>query len=112
MAIRVGCDVVSIGTFQKRLLESGDLLLERIFHAGEYNGASPERLAGIFAAKEAGLKALGLPPGSWLQFYIDHDVSGAPLLRVLTTEYRINEVSLSISHNEDTALAVVMAVTE
>jgi phosphopantetheine--protein transferase-like protein len=112
MALRVGCDIVSIGEFRKRLQESGGLLLERLFHPGESAGAGPERLAGLFAAKEAALKSLGLPAGAWLQLCIDHDRSGAPLLRLLEQDSRIKEISVSISHNNDTAIAIVAAIIE
>jgi phosphopantetheine--protein transferase-like protein len=112
MAIRVGCDIVSISAFQKRLLESGELLPERLFHPGERSGADPERLAGLFAAKEAALKALSLPAGSWLQLCIEHDLTGAPQLRLLEPDLRVKDLSVSISHNGDNALAVVMASLE
>lgn len=113
MAIRVGCDIVSIGAFRQRLSESGDLLPERLFHPNECCGASPERLAGLFAAKEAALKALGWPAGSWLRLCIEHEAaSGAPLLRLLEADARVKELSVSISHNGDNALAVVMASLE
>lgn len=109
MAIRVGCDIVSISTFRKRMLESGELLPERLFHPCELSGASSERLAGLFAAKEAAAKALGLPAGAWLRLCIDHDSSGAPLLRLLEKDLRVKDLSVSIAHNGDNALAVVMA---
>lgn len=110
MALRVGCDIVSIGVFRKRLADSGDLLPERLFHPGERSGAGVERLAGLFAAKEAALKAFGWPAGAWLRLYIEHDASGAPFIRLLEPDPGIQEISLSISHAGDTALAVVAAL--
>lgn len=112
MALRVGCDIVSIDVFRKRLNASGDLLPERLFHPGERAGAGLERLAGLFAAKEAALKALGLSAGAWLRLYVDHDASGAPFMRLLEPDPGIKEISLSISHAGDTALAVVAAIIE
>jgi holo-[acyl-carrier protein] synthase len=109
VSIRVGCDIVSISEFRRRLSACGDLLSERLFHPSELAGADAQRLAGLFAAKEAALKALGLPAGAWLQMCIEHDLSGAPQLRLPDTDLRIADLSLSISHNGENALAVVIA---
>ena len=95
-----------------RLAENGGLLTQRLFYPAEYTGASLETLAGLFAAKEAAVKALGWPAGSWLQLYIDHDPAGAPLLRLLDAEQQFKDTSVSISHNGDTAIAVVAAIIE
>ena len=112
MALRVGCDIVSISIFRDRLSETGDLLSERIFHPSEYTGATAEKLAGIFAAKEAVLKALGIPAGSWQQLCVEHDASGAPEILFIEPKPWVQEISVSISHNNDFAIAVVAAVLE
>lgn len=112
MALCVGCDIVSINVFKERLNESGDLVPDRLFHPGERSGASMERLAGLFAAKEAAIKALGIPAGNWQQLYIDHKASGAPILRIVEAQPQVREISLSISHCDDYAFAVVAAVLE
>ncbi|MCK5190975.1 MAG: 4'-phosphopantetheinyl transferase superfamily protein [Methylococcales bacterium] len=112
MALHVGCDIVSIGVFQNRLCETGDLLPELIFHPSEQINATPERLAGLFAAKEATFKALNMPAGAWQQLCIDHGSNGAPMIRLLEPQLLIHEITLSISHCDDYAFAVVAAVIE
>lgn len=112
MALRVGCDIVSINVFRDRLCETGDLLPERIFHPGERSGATAERLAGMFAAKEAVIKALGIPAGSWQQLCVNHDESGAPEILFIEPKPWINEITVSISHNAGFAIAVVAAIVE
>jgi phosphopantetheine--protein transferase-like protein len=104
--------MVSIGQLRDRLNEAGDLLAERIFHPGECAGASVERLAGLFAAKEATLKALNLPAGAWLEILIEHDSRGAPKVCFLEPKPWMKEITVSISHTGDYAIAVVAAILE
>lgn len=112
MALKVGCDIVSVSTFRERLSERGDLLAERIFHPSERTGVTVERLAGIFAAKEAVLKALGMSAGTWHHLCVKHDDSGAPLILFIEPKPWVHEITVSISHNNDIAIAVVAAVLE
>ncbi|MEE9411708.1 MAG: holo-ACP synthase [Methylococcales bacterium] len=112
MALKVGCDIVSISIFRDRLSETGDLLPERIFHPDECAGATVETLAGRFAAKEAVLKALGMPAGTWQQLWVKHDDRGAPLILFIEPKPWVHEITVSISHNNDFAIAVVVAVLE
>lgn len=112
MSLRVGCDIVSISLFRDRLNANGDLLAERIFHPGEAAGASAERLAGLFAAKEAACKALSLPPGAWLDILIEHDPRGAPMVAFLEPKPWIREITVSISHAGDYAIAMLAAIIE
>ena len=112
MTLRVGCDIVSISTFQERLNETGDLLPDRIFHPSERTGASAETLAGLFAAKESVFKALGMTAGAWQQLCIDHDTTGAPVVCFMEPKPWVKEITLSISHNDDYAFAVVAAIVE
>ncbi len=112
MALKVGCDIVSISIFQDRLSKSGDLIPDRVFHSDERSGATAESLAGMFAAKEATLKALGMPAGSWQQLCVKHDENGAPLILFIEPKPWVHEITVSISHNNDIAIAVVVAVLE
>ena len=112
MALRVGCDIISISVFRERLNEAGDLLPDRIFHPSERVGATVERLAGLFAAKEAAFKALGIPAGNWQQLCIDHEASGAPIIRFVESQPWVKEITVSISHSGDFAFSVVAAVVE
>lgn len=103
--MHVGCDVVLISRFANALQEGGERFLERVFAPSEVAGSSAERLAGIFAAKEAAVKALGLPAGRWQEICVLHDENGAPRL-LLNLPY---EAAVSISHDGDYAFAVVIA---
>ena len=47
-------------------LQRGGAAFRRVFHPSAAAGASVERLAVAFAAKEAALNALQLPAGDWL----------------------------------------------
>lgn len=101
---KIGCDVVSISRFEKALREGGAAFRDRVFLPCEYKGASPERLAGVFAAKEAALKATARPPGRWLDFCVVHDESGAP---GMSSSFR-GEIEISIAHDGDYAFAVAL----
>lgn len=83
---------------------------ERIFHPAESSGQQAPQLAGIFAAKEAVCKALSLPPGRWLDILIEHAPSGAPNAVLLGSIPQPQELSLSISHDGDYALAFAAAL--
>ncbi|MGR9100162.1 MAG: 4'-phosphopantetheinyl transferase superfamily protein [Gammaproteobacteria bacterium] len=108
----MGCDIVSISLLQNRLAASGDLIPERVFHPSERLSASLESLAGVFAAKEAAFKALGMKAGDWLKLCVDHDDSGAPSIQFMEPKPGVREIALSISHNGDYAFAVAAAVFE
>ncbi len=109
MNLRVGCDVVSIRRMEKSLRDGGETFLEKVFAPQESQGASLERLAGIFAAKEAACKALGVSAGNWRSLEVSHAPDGAPLLAVHPPLQPPAEIALSISHDGDTAFAVVVA---
>ena len=95
--MRIGCDVVSIEKFTKSVKMGGDSFLRTIFLPSELKNDSLEHLAGIFAAKEAVIKTLDLPPISWLEIEIQHYPSGRPKCRLVT--------DISISHDKDYAIA-------
>lgn len=108
MPLQLGCDVVQISRLAETIRREGETFLNRVFLPNESEGASIERLAGIFAAKEATCKALGIPAGLWHSINLTHAPSGAPLLTV-TGAPSSHELSLSITHDGDYAFAVVIA---
>ena len=88
--------------------------MRRLFHPSESAGASPERLAGIFAAKEAAFKAISLPKGDWHVLEIRHREDGKPSL-ILAPELARHDVlslDVSISHSGDYASASVVALVQ
>lgn len=104
---RIGCDLVSITRFRQRMAENESTFLERIFWPAERRGKTPESLAGMFAAKEAALKALARPAGRWLALCVEHEPSGAPRIALLDADPAGADIRVSIAHDGDYALAFV-----
>jgi phosphopantetheine--protein transferase-like protein len=104
---RVGIDLVYLPGFKETLRRQDDTFLSKIFHPTELVDKSPENLAAIFAAKEATIKVLGFIPESWLSIEIKHLKTGAPTVSILNNK-KI-KLSLSISHEHDYVIAVVLS---
>ena len=82
MNIRVGTDLIEIGRF-KRKLTSSPSILRKLFSPHELQNTDPAHLAGIFAVKEAALKALDIAPGNWLKIEISYKESGKQIQMVI-----------------------------
>ncbi|MBX8687500.1 4'-phosphopantetheinyl transferase superfamily protein [Mycobacterium sp. 20091114027_K0903767] len=119
--IRVGCDVVAIEDIANSLSSFGDRFLARIYTDDEVATCDgPNRLARLaarFAAKEAAMKAFAQPDSAFAPPEIEVVTSDyVPKLRLsgsaaqLAAAQRWLEVSLSITHAECHAAAVVVAV--
>lgn len=102
--MKCGVDLVFIPEFKERARRGGESFLKKIFLEGELKKTDISHPAGVFAAKEAVMKALGLSPGEWLKIKISYQKSGKPRVRVSGKE--IKNSDLSISHAGDYALAV------
>ena len=80
----VGTDLTQISRFSRFVEQEKTALLDRLFTASEQAYAMPKRnpaphLAARFAAKEATLKALGVPPPSLTSSHLQVScVSGSP----------------------------------
>jgi holo-[acyl-carrier protein] synthase len=115
-------DLVEVDRIRRVLRRHGTRFLERILTVAEreyvLRFADPaERFAGRWAAKEAGMKALGTGLASgvgWHDLEIFHDERGKPLLRLHAQAARIAErlnaqnALVSITHSETAAAAVVI----
>ena len=110
--VRTGVDLVSIAEFREALERRGDTMRPRLFTPSEVAGATVERLAGMFAAKEAAFKALALPKGDWHVLEIGHDGEGRPYIEFAERydSSHIVSLDLSISHTDEYAVASVMAL--
>jgi holo-[acyl-carrier protein] synthase len=107
---RIGIDIVFLPRFKKVLEKQDERFVSRVFHPTELKKESSESLAAIFAAKEAVIKALGLPAESWLSIEVSHNQSGEPLVRLIKTRsFPRTQLRLSISHEKDYVVAVVLA---
>jgi phosphopantetheine--protein transferase-like protein len=101
----IGIDLVFIPEFRKRLEVGGAKMTERAFCAAETKDQSIEHLAGLWAAKEAVVKAAATAPERWIDIVITHDRTGRPHARVGNQEFAI-----SISHHGDYAVAAAYRI--
>lgn len=97
----LGIDLVHIPEFRRQLALGGSTFLEKAFSASEAQNHAPDHLAGLWAAKEAVLKAAGMKPGHWLDICITHDGQGRPGAAVGDDIYEV-----SIAHHGEYAVAV------
>lgn len=120
MVLGVGIDVVHVDRIRHWMTVPG--LYDRFFHPEELASALPRGEVGIlslaarFAAKEAFGKALGsgLRHFSLREVAVLNDSNGKPFM-VLTgsaeaafTEFGGKRIAVSLSHEKDNALAVVI----
>lgn len=109
MKIRVGCDLVDLDKFKQSLRRGKDKFLEKIFSPVELlHNKSEASLAGIFAVKEAVIKALELKIGSWQEMEIIKNKKGRPEIRLLKSNSKIISQDLSISHHGQYVMVVVV----
>ena len=119
--MKLGNDIIEIDRI-RQAIEKSSSFKARVYtiHEIEYckspNKGSYESFAGIYAAIEAFIKALGtgMRHGSWQDIEIYHDEWGAPLIRLQDTFKDIYETSgytdihVSISHCKDYAMSTVI----
>lgn len=114
MIVGIGVDLVDLDRFESKI-KSTPALIERVFTPSERE-SSPQSLAGIWASKEALIKALGNPVGlNWQDVTVAKDSLGKPHLEVTgATKQRSQEMGiaswhLSITHDGGMACAFVIA---
>lgn len=108
MNIKIGCDIINIGKLEKSAHRGKEKFLNKIFTPRELTGEpSWETLAGIFAAKEAVVKALGIPAGKWQEIEILKEESGKPRLEIKGRLHAYKSHDISVSHDGDYAIAFV-----
>ena len=120
MVSRVGIDLASVTDVREAVAAHGDRYLSRVYTPQELLdcGGDPARLAGRFAAKEAAIKVLrpasdtALPwsdievlrtPGGWTELRL----AGSAAVRA--EDQGLEGFAVSLSHDGDTACAVVVA---
>ena len=119
--IRTGCDVVALGDIEESIEAFGDRFLTRIFTPGELVACrGPNRLARLaarFAAKEAAIKAFARPDSAFIPREIEVVTADfIPVVQLtgsaarLAAEQRWHQVSVSLTHADCHAAAVVVAV--
>jgi len=124
--LRTGVDLVQVPRIAASLDSLGERFLGRLFTADEqaYALAAPvhtaERLAARFAAKEAVIKVLNLSEVGvdWRDIEVCRADDGACSLALhgraaaAARALRIVEMSLSLSHDGDQAVAMVVAFSD
>lgn len=109
MKIVTGIDLVYIPRFIA-VLKSGEKFLQRVYLREELSNQRIEHLAGIFAAKEAVMKALDLSKNSWHSIIIKNKQNGAPFVEIRDYKGKIESSSLSIAHDRVYVIAQFVAL--
>lgn len=109
MQIKIGSDILQIKKFRTTFKKCPEKFERDIFSERELQNPGISHLAGLFAAKEAVIKALDLKPGSWKLIEIKNIKSGKPVLNFdkAINKENIKSYDLSISHHGDYVIAVV-----
>ena len=117
-----GVDLAEVGRIGQAISRYGERFLARVFTPGErayVEGKKNryERYAARFAAKEAGMKAIGTGwknGVTWQDFEVANLPSGRPTLRLsgkaaeIAEELGVRAISLSLSHTAELAIAHVI----
>lgn len=123
MIVGIGLDLCLISRMALALQRSGGRFAERVFTPVERRycdgRATPaQHYAARFAAKEALLKALGVPDGlRWQELEVAQTAGGGPQLvlygaaRQAADRLGVHRLHLSLTHQGDSACAVVIAET-
>jgi holo-[acyl-carrier protein] synthase len=118
----IGVDLVENARIEHSLERFGDRFLKRVFTAGEIEYSQsmkyPARhLAARLAAKEAVSKAFGTGIGKsmgWKDIDIQRKESGEPYVileggaKKLAEERKVSRVSITLSHTEHHAMAMIV----
>ena len=114
MATRVGTDIVDINRVKKSIDKFGNKYIERFLNKEEILIAKKvETIAGFWASKEAISKALGCGIGKELSFVdieIKKNSDNAPFFELKSNKWDIIDSSISISHDGNFAIAVVIII--
>lgn len=122
MIVGTGIDVAEVSRIHQAVERFGERFLKRVFTAAEVRYClskrnASERLAARFAAKEAGMKAIGtgLRNGvTWQDVEVTRQPGGRPVLRFsgraaeIALSLGCQRTHLSLSHTAEQAIAHVI----
>lgn len=122
MILGTGIDLAEVPRIREAIERYGERFIRRIYTPSEVayverKANKYERYAGRFAAKEAGMKAIGTGwkrGVTWHDFEVANLVSGRPTLRLHGEAARVAEtmgvkaISLSITHTAGLGMAHVI----
>lgn len=110
----IGIDLIKIDRMKRLIERFGDRGLQKFLSESEIKMVkNPRNAAGFWAAKEACAKALGCGIGNECGFYdivLSKTSKGAPQISLsqrVSEYFKINDISVSITHDGDYAIAVV-----
>jgi phosphopantetheine--protein transferase-like protein len=116
----LGIDIIRVSRIRETLARFGDRFSARVLTAEErrYVRGRPETMAGRWAAKEAVSKVLGLGVRGigWQEIEIERLPTGQPAVRLHGRAARraeqlgMGRVALSISHEDEYAVAIAFGV--
>ncbi|HEV2412718.1 MAG TPA: 4'-phosphopantetheinyl transferase superfamily protein [Candidatus Saccharimonadales bacterium] len=101
----IGIDLVFVPEFEQQLKAGGETFMRKAFRVSEPLSDKAEHLAGMWAAKEAVMKAATVQPDKWTDIVISHDSEGRPHAHI---NERVFEIS--IAHHGDYAVAVAQEI--
>lgn len=124
MILAHGIDLVDFSRIEQMIQRHGERFMQRIFTEREQQDAGKirnrlEKLSGRFAAKEAILKLIGTgwrDGIAWTDIEVTNDHLGRPLVRLdgkvkeIADQLGITEVSISITHTSNFAIASAVAL--
>jgi holo-[acyl-carrier protein] synthase len=122
MVVGIGTDLAEVARIRRSIARWGDRFLHRVFTERERiyasrNANPAERFAARFAAKEAGMKAIGTGwtlGVTWKDFEVVNETSGRPTLRLsgvaeqVARHLGVQRISISLTHSADMAFAIVI----
>lgn len=122
MIVGLGIDLAEVPRIRQSIERFGNKFIDRIFTRREISYVERkanrfERYAARFAAKEAGMKAIGTGwrrGVTWRDFEVANLPSGRPTLRLYgkAAEHAANlgvkEINLSMTHTAEQAMAIVI----
>ena len=125
MIVGTGVDLAEVPRIKASIERFGDRFIGRIYTAAEiayveHKANKYERYAARFAAKEAGMKAIGTGWGhgvSWKDFEVINLPSGKPTMQFhgvaaqIADRLGVKNVALSITHTPETGMAHVILET-
>ena len=122
MILGTGVDLAEVGRIREAIERYGERFVKRIYTEAEIayverKANRYERYAGRFAAKEAGMKAIGTGwkrGVRWQDFEVANLPSGRPTLRLhgiaaqIAEKMGVKSISLSITHTAEMGMAQVI----
>lgn len=122
MIVGIGTDLAEVGRIRQSVERFGLRFLDRIYTPGEQRYCQSkankyERFAARFAAKEAGMKAIGTGWNfgvRWVDFEIVNERSGRPTLSLhgqaekVAAQLGTKRVLVSLTHTAEMSFAVVI----